>query len=153
MLYYAWSLHTCIHMSKMIYCIIRTSHIRSWSVTSFLPAHLLFTSGFTQTLGIDHAMASFIWLCGPITGFIVSSREDTATIAHVQSQRMQSLTYLTGYPLTPGSTLCWGVEWQMPLQVRKETALHFGWMHVDMCRCECYHVSYVFVFPLFFPLL
>ncbi|XP_051209561.1 sucrose transport protein SUT4 isoform X2 [Lolium perenne] len=22
----------------------------------------------------------------------------------------------------------------MPLQVRKETALHFGWMHVDMCR-------------------
>ncbi|VAI63568.1 unnamed protein product [Triticum turgidum subsp. durum] len=24
-----------------------------------------------QTLGIDHAMASFIWLCGPITGFVV----------------------------------------------------------------------------------
>lgn len=27
---------------------------------------------FVQTLGIDHAMASFIWLCGPITGFVVS---------------------------------------------------------------------------------
>nr|ACU87542.1 sucrose transporter 4 [Lolium perenne] len=26
---------------------------------------------YIQTLGIDHAMASFIWLCGPITGFIV----------------------------------------------------------------------------------
>jgi solute carrier family 45 protein 1/2/4 len=26
---------------------------------------------FMQTLGIDHAMASFIWLCGPITGFVV----------------------------------------------------------------------------------
>ncbi|OEL15414.1 Sucrose transport protein SUT4 [Dichanthelium oligosanthes] len=26
---------------------------------------------FVQTLGIDHAMASFIWLCGPITGFVV----------------------------------------------------------------------------------
>uniref|UniRef100_A0A0E0NN66 Uncharacterized protein n=1 Tax=Oryza rufipogon TaxID=4529 RepID=A0A0E0NN66_ORYRU len=26
---------------------------------------------YIQTLGIDHAMASFIWLCGPITGFVV----------------------------------------------------------------------------------
>ncbi|KAM0906576.1 hypothetical protein ACQ4PT_016707 [Festuca glaucescens] len=26
---------------------------------------------YIQTLGIDHAMASFIWLCGPITGFMV----------------------------------------------------------------------------------
>ncbi|XP_015689560.2 sucrose transport protein SUT4 isoform X1 [Oryza brachyantha] len=25
---------------------------------------------YIQTLGIDHAMASFIWLCGPITGFV-----------------------------------------------------------------------------------
>ena len=34
---------------------------------------------FVQTLGIDHAMASFIWLCGPITGFVVShSRENNA---------------------------------------------------------------------------
>lgn len=25
-----------------------------------------------QTLGIQHAFSSFIWLCGPITGFVVS---------------------------------------------------------------------------------
>lgn len=25
-----------------------------------------------QTLGIEHAFSSFIWLCGPITGLIVS---------------------------------------------------------------------------------
>ncbi|XP_074569987.1 sucrose transport protein SUT4-like [Curcuma longa] len=26
---------------------------------------------YIQTLGIDHAFSSFIWLCGPVTGFIV----------------------------------------------------------------------------------
>ena len=33
-----------------------------------------------QTLGIQHAFSSFIWLCGPITGFVVSITSTAAMI-------------------------------------------------------------------------
>ena len=32
---------------------------------------LLFFDSLMQTLGIEHAFSSFIWLCGPITGLVV----------------------------------------------------------------------------------
>jgi hypothetical protein len=37
MLYYAWSLHTCIHMSKMIYCIMKTSIAHSFMERHIFP--------------------------------------------------------------------------------------------------------------------
>nr|CAB3504015.1 unnamed protein product [Digitaria exilis] len=38
---------------------------------------------YIQTLGIDHAMASFIWLCGPITGFVVTLIGFSADLGYI----------------------------------------------------------------------
>jgi hypothetical protein len=151
MLYYAWSLHTCIHMSKMIYCIMKTSIAHSFMERHIFPtcSPVVYPWFYADSRnrpchGILHLAlrpyhrfhSKFFW------------RDDYCSCSEVSGCKVSH--NLTAYSLAPGSTLCWCVEWQMPLQVRKETAIHFGWMHIDMCRCELYHVPYVFEFPLFF---
>ena len=55
-------------------------------------------------------MASFIWLCGPITGFVVShSRENNAIFFFLESGYIK-LYETSPNDDAPGSTMCRCVE-------------------------------------------
>lgn len=69
-IYYHWfhTLYWCAYQlclnNVMIYFYYTSCFV-------LVPCIADFSFSYLQTLGVDHAFSSFIWLCGPITGLVV----------------------------------------------------------------------------------
>jgi len=88
---------------------------------------------FVQTLGLSHALTSFMWLCGPIAGLVVS------TILFFAQMLFFFLTaviiHWSFFYCLSGSTARRSVQWQVHHEMGTTEAIYSDWMSAHLsCR-------------------